>query len=264
MTAITNGLRDSRTMLRRNLVHMVRYPVVAASLIAVPVVLLLLFVFVFGDALGAGIGLDTTTANYIDYLVPGIIMMAVAGGAQGTAISVAMDMTDGIIARFRTMAITRGAVLTGHVLGSVIQTMAGIILVVAAALLVGFRPTATPVEWVATFGVVALITLAITWLSVALGTVSKTVEGASNLPLPLILLPFLSSGFVPTETLSPAVQWFAEHQPFTPFTETIRGLLMGTPIGNAWILTVVWCVVIGFGGYLWAVRLYDRRSIVPA
>jgi ABC-2 type transport system permease protein len=251
-------------MLRRNLVHMARYPVVAGSLIAVPVILLLLFVFVFGDALGAGIGMSAGSGSYIDYLVPGILIMAVAGGAQGTAISVAMDMTDGIIARFRTMAISRGAVLTGHVLGSTVQTIAGVVLVVAAALLIGFRPDASPLDWLLTIGVIALITLAITWLSVALGVVAKTVEGASNLPLPLILLTFLSSGFVPTESLSPAVQWFADHQPFTPFIETIRGLLMGTPVGSYGVLTVIWCAVIGVGGYVWAVRLYDRRSIVPS
>ena len=149
-------------------------------------------------------------------------------GATGTAISVAMDMTEGIIARFRTMAIFRPSVLTGHVLGSMTQTMLSLAVVTGVALLIGFRPSATPVEWVAAAGVLAMITFALTWLCVAFGLVAKTVEAASNLPQPLVFLPFLGSGFVPTDSMPTGLRWFAEYQPFTPFIDTVRGLLLGT------------------------------------
>ena len=181
-----------------------------------------------------------------------------ASAAQGTAIAVAMDMTEGIIARFRTMAIARVSVLTGHVLGSMIQTMLSMAVVIGVALLVGFRPTAGPVDWIAAIGVLAMITLALTWLSVALGMVSDSVETASNIPMPLILLPFLGSGFVPTDSMPAAMRWFAEYQPFTPIMETLRGLLTGTAIGNSGVLSVVWCAGIGLAGYVWAKRLFNR------
>ncbi len=196
---------------------------------------------------------------YLAYVIPGILLMTVAGGAQGTAISVAMDMTEGIIARFRTMAIARGAVLTGHVVGSVIQTMLAVVIVTAVALLIGFRPTTGPLEWAAAAGLLALAAVAISWLSVALGMVPKDVETASNLPMFLVILPFLSSGFVPTATMPGPLAWFAEHQPFTPIIETIRGLLLGTPIGSDGIVAVAWCVGISILGYLWSRRLYDRN-----
>ena len=200
----------------------------------IPIVFLLMFVYVFGDTMGAGlVGVSGGRAEYVNYLAPGILLLAVAGSAQGTAISVAMDMQEGIIARFRTMAIARVSVLTGHVVGSVIQTMLGIALVIGVALLVGFRPTADLVEWIAAIGLLALIAIALTWLSVALGLSAKSVESASNLPMFLMLLPFLGSGFVPTDSMPTGLSWFAEYQPFTPFIETLRGLLMGTPIGNS-------------------------------
>jgi ABC-2 type transport system permease protein len=190
--------------------------------------------------------------------MPGIILIAVTGAAQGTAIAVAMDMQEGIVNRFRTMAIARVSVLTGHVIGALIQTLIAIAVVVAVALLVGFGPDATPLEWLAAAGLLVLVSLAITWFSVALGLVTKSVEAASNLPMPLILLPFLGSGFVPTDTMPAAMQWFAENQPFTPIMETLRGLLMGTPIGDSAVPAVAWSVAIGLGGYLWAKRLFNR------
>lgn len=260
MSTLSYTVSDSATMLRRNLLHMRRYPSVTLILVALPVIILLLFVYVFGGTLGAGLGQSGGRSTYLAYVVPGILLMAVASGAQGTAISVAMDMTEGIIARFRTMAISRAAVLTGHVVGSVIQTMLGMAVVIGVALLIGFRPTAGPVEWITATGVLAMITFALTWLSVALGIVSRSVESASNLPMPLILLPFLGSGFVPTDSMPRGLRWFAEYQPFTPFIETLRGLLIGTPIGNSGLLAIAWCVVIALGGYLWARALYNRRS----
>jgi ABC-2 type transport system permease protein len=260
MTTLALTARDSTTMLRRNLKHAVRYPVLTLLVAAVPIVFLLLFVYVLGGTLGAGLGGVTAgRADYVNYVVPGVLVLAIASGAQGTAISVAMDMTEGIIARFRTMSIARAAVLTGHVVGAVVQTLIGVVVVVGVALLVGFRPDANPVEWIATIGVLTMISFALSWLSVAMGLHSKTVEGASNLPMPLMILPFLSSGFVPAESMPAGLSWFAEHQPFTSMIETLRGLLTGTPIGNAGLVAVAWCAVLAGVGYWWALRNYDRR-----
>lgn len=259
MTTNTHALRDSTTMLRRNLRRMTRYPLSAMTVIALPIVLLLVFVYVFGDTMGAGLaGTSGGRAEYVNFVVPGIILIAAAGSTQGTAISIAMDMQEGIISRFRTMDIARISVLGGHVIGDVLQAMVGLTVVVGMALLVGFRPTAGPVEWLGAAGLLLLVTIALTWLSVALGLVSKTVEGASNVPMPLMLLPFLGSGFVPTEGMPAGLGWFAEHQPFTPVMDTLRGLLLGTPIGNEWIVAVAWCLALGLAGYLWSRKLYDR------
>jgi ABC-2 type transport system permease protein len=254
-----NALRDSATMLRRNLKHMVRYPSVSVMIVGIPVVLLLLFVYVFGGTLGAG--LDAVTRGreaYVNYVVPGIILVAVAGVAQGTALGISMDMADGIIGRFRTMGIARGAVLNGHVLGSTLQTMLGLVAVIGVALAVGFRPNAGLEEWVAAAGLLAMVTVAITWLSVALGLRARSVEAASNLTMPLLLLVFMGSGFVPTDSMPAGLRAFAEYQPFTPIIETLRGLLMGTSIGHEAVLAVAWCAAIGFAGFWWAMRLYDR------
>jgi ABC-2 type transport system permease protein len=263
MSAQSYVIRDSATMLGRNFRHMIRYPSVSLVVVGVPVILLLLFVYVFGGTLGAGLasGLGVGAGGrdaYVEFVVPGILLIAITGGAQSTAISASMDMTEGIIARFRTMGIARGSVLIGHVLGSTIQTMAGLVLVVGVALLVGFHATTGPVGWIAAAGVLLLITIAITWLSVALGLAPNSVEAASNLPMPLILLPFLSSGFVPVDSMPAGMRWFAEYQPFTPFTDTVRALLLGTPIGNSAWLTLAWCVGITLVGYRWAMKLYQR------
>jgi ABC-2 type transport system permease protein len=262
MSTLSYAVADSATMLRRQLRHMLRYASVTVFLIGMPVVFLLLFVYVFGGTLGAGLGGPAGgRAEYLEYVVPGILLIAVAAGGTGTAISVAMDMTEGIVARFRTMAIFRPSVLTGHVLGSVIQTMLSVAVVTGVALLIGFRPNATAVEWVATAGVLAMITLAITWLCVAFGLVTKTVEAASNLPTPLVFLPFLGSGFVPTDSMPTGLRWFAEYQPFTPVIETVRGLLVGTAIGDSAVIAVAWCAGITLVGYLWARKLYSRDPI---
>ena len=259
MSTLTYAVADSATMLRRQLRHMLRYASMTLMLIGMPIVLLLLFVYVFGGTLGAGLGGPTGgRAEYLDFVVPGILLIGVALGATGTAISVAMDMTEGIIARFRTMAIFRPSVLTGHVLGSMTQTMLSLAVVTGVALLIGFRPSATPVEWVAAAGVLAMITFALTWLCVAFGLAAKTVEAASNLPQPLVFLPFLGSGFVPTDSMPTGLRWFAEYQPFTPFIDTVRGLLLGTAIGNSATIAIAWCVAITLASYLWARKLYNR------
>jgi ABC-2 type transport system permease protein len=255
-------LRDSATMLRRNIKRMLRYPSMTLTLVGMPVVFLLLFVYVLGGTLGAGLG-GTVGASgraaYANYVAPAIILMTVTAVVQGTAISIAMDMTEGIITRFRTMHIARVSVLTGHVLGSMIQAAFACTLVTGVALLVGFRPAAGLGGWLATAGFLMVVTFALVWLSVALGLASKTVESASNAPMPLILLPFLGSGFVPTDSMPAALRWFAEYQPFTPIMETVRGLLMDRPLGNhAWI-GLAWCAVIALAGYLWAKRLFNRE-----
>ncbi len=262
-------LADSATMFRRSLRRMRRYPSLTMFIAGIPVVLLLLFVYVFGGTLGAGlggavaapVGSAADRSAYVAYVVPGILLMTVAGVGQGTAIVVAMDMTQGIIARFRTMAIARASVLTGHVLGAIVQSMLATVIVVVVALVIGFRPTTGPVDWIAAAGLLLLTASGVAWLSVALGLVTDSVETASNLPMILTFLPFLSSGFVPTASMPGPLQWFARNQPFTPIIETLRGLLLGTPIGDSGILAVAWCVAISVVGYLWARHLYER---VPA
>ena len=176
-------------------------------LIGMPIMFLLLFVYVFGGTLGAGLGgAAGGRAEYVNYVTPAIILMTIAAAAQGTAISVAMDMTEGIVDRFRTMAIARVSVLTGHVLGSLIQTMLGIAAVIGVALLIGFRPDGRPASWLGLAGVLVMMAFAFIWLSVAFGLASKTVEAASNVGMPLILLPFLGSGFVPTDSMPTALR----------------------------------------------------------
>jgi ABC-2 type transport system permease protein len=262
MTTLSLAVSDSKTMLRRNIRHMQRYPSLTLMLIGLPVVFLLLFVFVFGNTLGAGLGdAEGGYAEYLQYIVPGILLMAIAGSAQGTAIAVAMDMSEGIIARFRTMAISRAAVLTGHVVGSMIQAAICLAAVIGIAFLVGFRPTAGLSGWLGAIGMLAMITFAITWFTVAMGIVAKSVETASNSPMFLMLLPFLGSGFVPTESMPAGVRWFAEYQPFTPFIEAVRGLMTGTPSASSILVSTAWCVVIAGAGYLWARSAYDRQSV---
>jgi ABC-2 type transport system permease protein len=255
---------DAITMLRRSLLHIVRYPALSVFTILGPVVFLLLFVFVFGGTLGAGLpGVDPAggRAAYTAYVMPGILLITIAGTAGGVATTVSMDMTEGITARFRTMAISRAAVLTGHVLGNTIQAVIAVALVLVVGLLVGFRATAGLTEWIAAAGLIVLISFAISWLGVAMGIQAKSVESASNWPLLLTFLPFLGSGFVPTESMPVWMQWFAQYQPFTPFIETIRGLLVGTPLGWNPALAIGWCVVIAVGGYAWAMAIYERKSV---
>ncbi|GGN78169.1 transport permease protein [Streptomyces albiflavescens] len=257
MSTHSYAMSDSVTMLRRNLKHAMRYPSMTLTTAAIPIIMLLLFVYVFGNALGAGIT-PSGGGDYVDYVAPGIILMAATSGAISVAVSVCVDMTEGIVNRFRTMSISRAAVLNGHVVGGVIQTMTCIALVIGVALLTGFRPTATPVEWLAAIGVLALVVLALTWVSAALGLRAKTVESASNAPTPLTFLPFLGSAIVPTDSMPTGVRWFAEYQPFTPIIETLRGLLMGTEIGDSAALAVAWCVGLTVLGYFWARSAYDR------
>ncbi|MFJ4713708.1 ABC transporter permease [Streptomyces sp. NPDC088785] len=258
MSALGLAVRDTRTMLRRNLLHARRYPSMTLNLLLTPIMLLLLFVYIFGDVMSAGIGGDDRS-DYIAYLVPGILMMTIGGTVIGAAVSVATDMTEGIIARFRTMAVFRGSVLIGHVVGCVLQCVASVVLVGAVAVAIGFRShDATVLEWLAAFGLLVLFALALTWIAVGMGLASPTPEGAANSAQPLILLPLISSAFIPADTMPGWFRPIAEYQPFTPAIETLRGLLLGTGIGHNWWIALLWCVALTALGGRWATASFNR------
>lgn len=266
VTARPRPVADVATMLRRSLLRAVRYPGLTVFLVAGPLVMLLLFVYVFGGAFGAGVAEGVTPgaegrAAYLDYITPTLLVMTVVGGATSVAVSAAMDAAGGIMARFRTMAISPGSVLSGHVLGFVVQALAALLLVLAAAVAIGYRPDADPLDWLALLGLFVLLGLALNWLCVAMGLNARSVETASNTPMILLLLPFLGSGFVPVETMPTPVRWFAEHQPFTPVIETARGLLAGGAglDGSVAAQATAWCVVLGVAGYAWARSLFRRE-----
>ncbi|MGD1221558.1 MULTISPECIES: ABC transporter permease [Streptomyces] len=260
MSSLSLAVRDSTTMLRRNLLHVRRYPSLTLNLLLTPVMLLLLFVYVFGDVMSAGIGGGgADRSEYIAYLVPGVLLMTVGGTTVGSAVSVSMDMSEGIIARFRTMAIHRGSVLVGHVVGSVLQCVMSVLLVGAVGVAMGFRATdAGALEWIAAFGLLVLFSLALTWIAVGMGMVSPNAEAASNNALPLIFLPLISSAFVPVDAMPGWFQPIAEYQPFTPAIETLRGLLLGTGIGHNGWLAVGWCLALCALGYFWSKAVFDR------
>ncbi|MFC8623266.1 ABC transporter permease [Streptomyces anulatus] len=259
MSSLSLAVRDSSTMLRRNLLHARRYPSLTLNLLLTPIMMLLLFVYIFGDVMSAGIG-GADRSDYIAYIVPGILLMTIGSTVIGAAVSVSTDMTEGIIARFRTMAIHRGSVIIGHVVGSVLQVLVSLVLVGAVAVAIGFRSTdATALEWLAAFGLLALFALAFTWIAVGMGLASPNAEAAGNMAMPLILLPLISSAFIPVETMPGWFRPIAEYQPFTPAIETLRGLLLGTEIGHNGWLAVAWCLALSALGYLWSKSLFDRE-----
>jgi ABC-2 type transport system permease protein len=264
MSTITDTVRDSATMLRRNLLHVRRYPSLSIMLVAQPILFLLLFVYVFGGTMGAGLpgqgGVGERT-DYLVYITPGILVMTVASVALGTAISTATDMSTGIIARFRTMDIARVSVLTGHVLGAVIKATFAVVVVSACAALLGFRSEAGLTGWLGAVGLLVLTAFALTWLTVGMGLAADSVETASNTPLFLMILPFISSAFVPTDAMPAGLRFFAEHQPFTPIIDSLRALLTGAEPGSTLWLAIGWCVLISVLGFLWSRRLFLR---VPA
>lgn len=248
-------LRDS-TMLRREFRHAQRYPALMISGIAVPVLFLLLFDGVWGGTLSAGLG--TAHGGYVDYVLPGILAMTAASTAEGTALSVCTDMSTGIITRFRTMAITRTSVLTGQVLGSLVRAVVSAALVVGVAYALGFRSFAGPGGWLAAAGVFAMLALALTWLTVAFGLLARTPAGANSMALIIVVLPFISSAFVPTEHMPAGVAWVAQNQPFTPVIDTLRAVLSGATVGESAIVAVVWCAGLAVVGFLWSRALYNR------
>ncbi|MFC0114551.1 ABC transporter permease [Kibdelosporangium aridum] len=252
---MSHAIANARTMLRRQYKHDLRYPAGTVSALIMPLVFLLLFTYVFGGQMGMGL---PSGAGYIDYIVPGIVFMCISGGVSQAALGAAMDMTEGIIARFRTMPISRGAVLTAHAVANVIRGLGAVTIIIGVSLLMGFEPDAGFLDWIAFVGVVALYALMISWLGVAFGLSARNVEGANAKTLPLVFLPFVSSAFVPAESTAAGVQWFIEYQPFTAMIETIRGLLLGAPIGSNLIVSVLWAVGFTLIGYVWALKLYHR------
>lgn len=260
MTTLVHTTTDAVTMIGRNLTRAVRSGLVVYT-VGIPLVVLVLFVYVFGATLGAGIVPGGDRQDYLAFVFPGILMLTIAGLMQIVAIAIAQDMTEGIVARFRSMSISRGAVHAGHVGAGVAQGVTALVLLTGLAVLMGLRSDAGLLDGVLAAGLLLLVLLALTWLAVAIGTFAKTVESASNLPMPFLLLPFLSAGFVPADSMPAWLRWFTGSQPFTPWIETLRGLLFGTEIGANGVLAVAWCLVLGATGYLWARRLYERKSL---
>ncbi len=259
MSTVTLAVRDSATMFRRDLRRSLRYPAMTVSGIIVPVLFLLLFDGVFGRALHAGLTAAAPRAgSYINYLAPGILVMTAASAAEGTALNVVTDMTEGIFTRFRTMAVTRTAVLAGQVACSLLRTLISGALVVGAAFALGLRPAATPLEWIALAGVFAMVGTALTWLTVAFGLLARTPAGANSLALILVVLPFVSNAFVPATSMPAGVRQFAADQPFTPMIDTLRSLLAGTPDGASAVTALAWCAALSLVGYLGARARYDR------
>ena len=255
MSTTSYAVRDSVTMLRRNLLHIRRYPSLSIMLLGQPVIFLLLFVYVFGGTMGAGLpGVDGAggRADYLVFIVPGILIMTVASVALGTAFAVAIDMSGGIIARFRTMGIARVSVLTGHVLGAVLKTLLALLVVIGFAFLLGYRSDAGPLGWLGAIGLLTLLALALTWLTVGMGLAAKSPEAASNSPMFLMILPFISSGFVPTDAMPWGLRHFAEHQPFTPVIDALRSLTTGAPVGSDGWVAVGWCLLIAGVCHLWS------------
>ena len=261
MSTLSYTLRDSATMLRRDVRHSLRRLSMTLSGLGTPTIMMVLFNYVFGGAIGAGLD-GAAHGAYINYLAPAIIIMTVSSGCATTAINLCMELSEGIITRFRTMAISRASVLTGQVIGSLIRTLLSACLVLGVALLMGFRPSASPIAWIAALGFIALVTLAITWMGVLFGLVGKTPAGANSLSLIFLLLVFTSSAFVSTDSMAGWVRWFAEYQPFTPIIDTVRGLLLGTPIGgNSVALAIAWCVGLTLAGYLGARAIYNHTPV---
>ncbi|MFD3649479.1 ABC transporter permease [Streptomyces cyaneofuscatus] len=260
MNSLSLAVRDSNTMLRRNLLHARRYPSGTLNLLLTPIMMLLLFAYIFGDVMSAGIGGGgADRSDYIACIVPGLLLMTIGSTVIGAAVHVSMDMTEGLIARFRTMAVYRPSVLIGHVVGSVLQSVMSVVLVGAVGVAIGFRSTgATILEWLAALGLIVLFALALTWIAVGMGLAGPNPEAASNMAMPLILLPLISSAFIPAGTMPGWFQPIAEYQPFTPAIETLRGLLLGTEIGNnGWIATA-WCIGLIALGYRWSTAQFNR------
>ena len=272
MNALLRSFDDSATMLRRQLIHFRRYPSLTFFVVAMPVVFLLLFVYVLGGTMGAGLGAGTgagaaaggnadSRQAYLQFVTPGILIMAIAGVVQGTAIGVGMDMTTGIFARFRTMSISRMSVLMGHVLGGMFQAALTLALVLIVAVLIGYRSGASPLAWLGIAGILALTSFALIWLTAALGMACNSVESASNVGMPIVLLPFLGSGVVPAGSLPGPLHFFAQYQPFTPIIDMLRGLLGGQPVEGSALAAVAWCLAITVASFLWARHLYNRDPI---
>jgi len=246
-------LDDTAVLTGRTLRHVTRSVDTIITTAVTPIVMMLLFVYVFGSAIHTG------ATSYIDYMLPGILLITIASGVAYTALRLFTDMSNGIFARFQSMPIARSGVLWAHVLTSLIAIGISLVIVVAVALLMGFRSSAGPVAWLAVAGILLLFTLALTWLAVIPGLTAKTAEGAGVFAYPLIFLPFVSSAFVPTDGMAAPVQWFAEHQPVTPIIDTVRDLFAGQPLGNEVWIALGWCVGLLVVAYASAMAVYRRK-----
>jgi ABC-2 type transport system permease protein len=243
----------SMVMLRRNLTHIARNPMTVFNAVLMPVVVMIMFVYMLGDAFSVGV-------DYVDYATPGLMLLAVCYGLGSVATSVNSDMTKGIINRFKVMDISRSAVLSGHVIASVLTNLLAIAALVGVAFLLGFRPSASFLDWLGVVGLVILLGIAAGWLTVALGLAAKSPETAGLASVPLVMLPFFSSAIVPADKMGPGLREFAEYQPFTPIIETLRGLLGSGPATGDVILAVAWCAGIALVGYLWASSTFKKRA----
>jgi ABC-2 type transport system permease protein len=246
-------MSNSTTMLGRNFKHTLRNPVTVFNAVLFPIVIMLMFVYVVGGAFDVGV-------KYIDYATPGMIVLAITYGLSATALAVNSDMTKGIINRFKVMDISRSAVLSAHVVGTMLTSFIAIAAIIGVAFLSGFRPAASSLEWLGVIGLVVLVSFAASWITVALGLFAKTPESAGMAAVPLIMLPFLSSAIAPADTMRAGVRQFVEYQPFTPIIETLRGLLTGEPSGNTAITAVAWSVGIALVGYLWSLATFRKRA----
>ncbi|QWF78950.1 ABC transporter permease [Amycolatopsis sp. CA-230715] len=244
---------QSMVMLRRNFKHVARNPISVFNAILMPVVMMLMFVYMLGGAFSVGV-------DYVDYATPGMLLMAVCYGLGAAATAVNSDMTKGIINRFKVMDVSRGAVLNGHVITSVLTNLIAIVAVLGVAFLLGFSPAAGFLDWLGVAGMVLLLGVAAAWLTIALGMAAKSPETAGMASVPLVMLPFFSSAIVPADKMGPGLREFAEYQPFTPIIETIRGLLHGTPSTGDAIAAVAWCAGIALVGYLWSRSTFKKRA----
>ncbi|MEV4051177.1 ABC transporter permease [Amycolatopsis sp. NPDC049688] len=244
---------NSIVMLRRNFKHIARNPVSVFNAVLMPIVVMLMFVYMFGDAFSVGV-------DYVDYATPGLMLLAVCYGLGATATAVNSDMTKGIINRFKVMDVSRGAVLTGHVVASVLTNLVAIAALLGVAFLLGFSPSAGFLDWLGAAGLVVLLGFATGWLTIALGLAAKTPETAGLASVPLVMLPFFSSAIVPADKMGPGLKQFAEYQPFTPIIETLRGLLNGSPATGTLLAALGWCAGIAVVGYLWASSTFKKRA----
>ena len=249
----THFFSDMAVMLGRSLRHIFRSLDTIITVAITPIAIMLLFVYVFGGAIQTG------TGNYVNYLLPGILLIAIASGIAYTAYRLFMDMQRGLFERFHSMPIARSTVLWGHVLTSLVSNAISVVVIILVALVMGFRSPAGVLSWLAVAGILALFTLALTWVAAIAGLSAKSVDGAGAFSYPLIFLPFISSAFVPTASMPSAVRAFAEHQPVTAIVDAIRSLLAGQPVGNDIWVALAWCVGITVVAYFFAMRAYQRR-----
>lgn len=245
--------RDMSVMLGRSMRHIFRSMDTILTVTITPIAMLLLFVYVFGGAIQTG------TDNYVNYLLPGILLIAIASGIAYTSYRLFMDMQRGIFERFHSMPIARSAPLWGHVLTSLVSNAISVVVIILVALMMGFRSPAGLLSWLAVAGILLLFTLALTWIAAIAGLSATSVDGAGAFSYPLIFLPFISSAFVPTETMPPFVRAFAENQPVTSIVEAIRALLSDQPVGNDIWIALAWCVGIMLVAYVFAMRAYQKR-----